>query len=140
MVFGFSSKGLSHEKYEKESRIKARDVPEYAVAFFASLVCKRKMKWYRETGIERTSIEAKCTLSGQKDQHRFHRRRCFRGRRNQDIRLRGRSGRFSVDLRFAEGHLKNTPSTWFSGSIPDQPVPCSPIFTINIIREGSAKH
>ena len=47
------------EKFEKESRIKQRDVPQKALDFIDSVNVKTKLKWYVEEGLNRRSIEAK---------------------------------------------------------------------------------
>lgn len=46
-------------KFEKESRIRPRDVPVKALQFIDSLYLKNKIKWYKEEGLDRKSIEAK---------------------------------------------------------------------------------
>ncbi len=46
-------------KFEKESRIKPRDVPAGALAFIDSLNIERKLKWFLEEGESSKSIEAK---------------------------------------------------------------------------------
>ncbi len=56
----FSSVELfAQEKFEKESRIKQRDVPQKALDFIESANIKGKMKWYLEQGLNRKSIEVK---------------------------------------------------------------------------------
>ncbi len=50
---------LAQEKFEKESRIKQRDVPLKAFSFMDSLNFNTKIKWYKEEGLTRNSIEAK---------------------------------------------------------------------------------
>jgi hypothetical protein len=46
-------------KFEKESRIKRSDVPSQALAFIDSLALPGRIKWYREQGLDKHSIEAK---------------------------------------------------------------------------------
>lgn len=53
-------------KYEKESRLKEKNVPSIAFNFIDSLAVKRKVKWYLEEGFNRTSIEAKFKMNNQK--------------------------------------------------------------------------
>jgi hypothetical protein len=55
----YSNNLFAQEKFEKESRIKQRDVPSKALLFMDSLKYKAKMKWYEEEGLTRKSIEAK---------------------------------------------------------------------------------
>jgi hypothetical protein len=56
----------AQNKYEKEYRIKAEAAPEKAVAFVEAMKFSRKIKWYREEGIGRFSIEAKTKHRGDK--------------------------------------------------------------------------
>ena len=53
-------------KYERESRVKAIDVPPPAVQFVQELKVPGKIKWYLEEGLERFSYEAKFKLNTQK--------------------------------------------------------------------------
>lgn len=46
-------------KYEKEYRIDAEEVPATALQFIAALDFPSKVKWYKEEGFQKTSIEAK---------------------------------------------------------------------------------
>lgn len=55
----YSNNLFAQDKYEKESRIKQRDVPSKALLFMDSLNYKAKIKWYKEEGLTRKSIEAK---------------------------------------------------------------------------------
>lgn len=55
----FSNNLYAQEKFEKESRIRQKDVPPKAQRFIDSLDLKNKIKWYREEGMNRKSIEAK---------------------------------------------------------------------------------
>ncbi len=59
LIFLFSFHGFSQSKYEKEFRIKAKDVPSGALSFVDSLGFKSKVKWYKEIGLNHISIEAK---------------------------------------------------------------------------------
>lgn len=53
-------------KYESEQRIKVDQVPVEAVEFIDALDFEGKIKWYREQGINRTSVEAKTKHLGKK--------------------------------------------------------------------------
>ncbi len=46
-------------KYEKEYRLNQDDVPKIAIEFVDKLGFKKKIKWYKEEGLNNTSIEAK---------------------------------------------------------------------------------
>lgn len=46
-------------KYEKEYRLNQKDVPKPALDFVNTLGFDRKIKWYKEEGLNKTSIEAK---------------------------------------------------------------------------------
>ena len=60
LIFGmFSTNLCAQEKFERESRLKRRDVPAKALHFIDSLEIKSRVKWYYEQGLERSSIEAK---------------------------------------------------------------------------------
>lgn len=50
LLIGFSCSAnlLAQEKFEKESRIKQRDVPLKASSFMDSLKLNTKIKWYKE--------------------------------------------------------------------------------------------
>ena len=50
---------FGQKKYEKESRLKKRKVPIEAIQFVDDLGFKKRIKWYKEEGLNRTSIEAK---------------------------------------------------------------------------------
>ena len=56
----FSAQNLfAQEKYEKESRIHQREVPENAKKLIDPIYDKKKLKWYHEIGLNSESIEAK---------------------------------------------------------------------------------
>lgn len=59
IVFSVSNNIFAQEKFEKESRIKQKDVPSEALLFTDSLNSNTKIKWFREEGMTRKSIEAK---------------------------------------------------------------------------------
>ncbi|GGG45025.1 hypothetical protein GCM10011414_13220 [Croceivirga lutea] len=46
-------------KYEKESRLAVEEVPEQARNFIKAITTSKKVKWYLEEGLDRSSIEAK---------------------------------------------------------------------------------
>jgi hypothetical protein len=50
---------FAQEKFEKESRIRKKDIPTKALQFVEALPLAKKVKWYREEGLTNTSIEAK---------------------------------------------------------------------------------
>jgi hypothetical protein len=50
---------FAQDKFEKESRIKVKDVPSKALLFIDTLNLNIKVKWYKEEGLDRKSIEAK---------------------------------------------------------------------------------
>lgn len=50
---------FAQDKFEKESRMKERDVPLKALTFMDSLNAHVKIKWYKEEGLSGNSIEAK---------------------------------------------------------------------------------
>ncbi|MEM9327841.1 MAG: hypothetical protein AAGA85_19390 [Bacteroidota bacterium] len=53
-------------KYEKEVRVKPSNVPSAAIAFVDRMQLERKVKWFKETGIDRSSFEAKTKHQGQR--------------------------------------------------------------------------
>ena len=53
-------------KYEKEYRLKSFEVPENAKAFISKLNFTSKIKWYREEGLNSSSIEAKTKYNSTK--------------------------------------------------------------------------
>lgn len=58
--------GISQTKYEKEIRLNIREVPQSAQSFIDSLAFEKKVKWYKEFGINNTSIEAKTKHQGKR--------------------------------------------------------------------------
>lgn len=58
--------GYAQQKYEREYRIPTSEVPQKALDFIDSFDVTKKVKWYREQGIDSTSIEAKFKLLGSK--------------------------------------------------------------------------
>jgi hypothetical protein len=55
----FSFKSFSQPKYEKEMRISSLAVPLIAKSFVDSFSFDKKIKWYKEIGIDQMSYEAK---------------------------------------------------------------------------------
>jgi hypothetical protein len=53
----------AQEKFEKESRIKSKDVPSKALWFLDSLNFDTKIKWYKDEGLDKTTVEAKFKLN-----------------------------------------------------------------------------
>lgn len=66
IAFVCSSNLIAQEKFEKESRIKADDAPSKAQLFIDSLNITNKVKWYKEEGLDRNSIEAKFKYNNSK--------------------------------------------------------------------------
>ena len=58
-LMSFSSFGFTQPKYEKEMRIKEKEVPENVISFVDSMKLPKKIKWYKEIGNNKTSYEAK---------------------------------------------------------------------------------
>lgn len=64
LLIGIVSTNLhGQEKYEKESRLKSKDVPKTALNFIEEAQIPGKVKWYIEYGLETTSIEAKFKMN-----------------------------------------------------------------------------
>jgi len=83
-----SLQGFSQNKYEKETRIKESELPEKALVFVYSLAFNNKIKWYKETGINKTSFEAKTKYKGQKYSIEFSENGFF-----EDIEIKINKGR-----------------------------------------------
>jgi hypothetical protein len=60
-LFCFPYCARAQEKWERESRIRASQVPVLASQFLDSIPDKSKLKWYREESLSDTSFEAKFT-------------------------------------------------------------------------------
>lgn len=50
---------FSQEKYEREVRIKEKEVPKSAIDFMKEINFSRKIRWYKEFAADKTSIEGK---------------------------------------------------------------------------------
>ncbi|WP_027003966.1 hypothetical protein [Hugenholtzia roseola] len=59
ITLSYSNPLSAQDKFEKESRIKEKDVPSLALQFVDSLPLQTKIKWYKEEGLTQNSIEAK---------------------------------------------------------------------------------
>lgn len=64
-LFYFSSL-YAQQKLEREVRIDADDVPAKAIEFVKQLAFSSKIKWYKETGLNATSFEAKTKFNKKK--------------------------------------------------------------------------
>lgn len=63
IFFSLSNNLFAQDKFEKESRIKPEAVPSRARLFMDSLNLNKKVKWYKEEGLDKESIEAKFKLN-----------------------------------------------------------------------------
>ncbi len=54
----------AQKKYEREYRISSNKVPPSALQFVADIRFSKTVKWYREQGLETTTIEAKTKHKG----------------------------------------------------------------------------
>ena len=54
----------AQEKYEREYRISTNEVPPIALKFVMDVGFSKTIKWYREQGLETTTIEAKTRHKG----------------------------------------------------------------------------
>lgn len=57
---------FSQKKFEKEFRIQENDVPAAAIEFVGAMNLEGKIKWYKEQGYDRMSLEAKTKHQGQR--------------------------------------------------------------------------
>lgn len=55
---------FGQQKFERESRISKSDLPAFAVDFQSLFKDNQSMKWYREEGLNRESIETKYRRNG----------------------------------------------------------------------------
>jgi hypothetical protein len=56
--------GFTQNKYEKEIRVKDKDVPIEALRFVDTLAFTKKVKWFKEIGLDKNSYEAKTKKEG----------------------------------------------------------------------------
>ena len=80
LLIGFH--GFSQTKYEKEFRIRVKDVPPLALAFVDSMTFDSKVKWYKEIGLNQITIEAKAKLNKERHSIEFFENGIF-----QDIEI-----------------------------------------------------
>ena len=71
VIFLLSFQGFSQSKYEKEFRIKAKDVPSSALAFVDSMTFDSKVKWDKEIGLNDVTIEAKAKFKNERHSIEF---------------------------------------------------------------------
>ena len=57
---------LTQQKFERERRVHDDEVPEKSREFIDSIQLSSKIRWYEETGINKTSYEAKTKFKGQR--------------------------------------------------------------------------
>lgn len=67
----FSNMGFAQFKYEKETRIRRGSVPENALNMIDAMNFSRKVRWFKETGFEKISIEAKTKHLGKRYSIKF---------------------------------------------------------------------
>lgn len=73
LTFTFASSGYSQVKYERERSIPQNQVPEAALLFVKELNFNSRVKWYKETSIEKISYEAKTRFNGKRHSVEFAR-------------------------------------------------------------------
>lgn len=66
-----STRGVAQVKYEKESRLNEKDIPERAKRFVDTLQTEARVRWYLEEGLEGTTVEAKFSYKGFKHSIEF---------------------------------------------------------------------
>ncbi|MBN3034892.1 MAG: hypothetical protein JW861_04845 [Bacteroidales bacterium] len=71
LLIFLTTQGFAQYKYEKEFRIHENEVPENAILFVGSMDFGTKIKWYKETGIEKISYEAKTNYNGRRHSIEF---------------------------------------------------------------------
>ncbi len=65
-LFLMTSVAFSQTKFESEIRIKDTQIPSAARTFIDSVYFTKKVKWYREIGLNSTSVEAKTKHKGKR--------------------------------------------------------------------------
>lgn len=63
---------FSQPKYEKEIRIRSKDVPDNALRFVESLNLTSVIRWYKEINYEKITFEAKTTFQKERISIEFH--------------------------------------------------------------------
>ncbi len=66
LLIGIGGSVQAQVKYEKESRIKAEEVPAKALTFIKKCQLDSRIKWYREKNMKDASVEAKVRIRGSK--------------------------------------------------------------------------
>jgi len=66
LFFIFPTLSYAQIKYEKEYGLKLEDVPQKAIDYISELNLDTKIKWYKEEGIDRSTIEAKTKYNSYK--------------------------------------------------------------------------
>ncbi|WP_462318010.1 hypothetical protein [Marinilabilia sp.] len=92
LILFFEGTGWSQQKFEKETRIKEKEVPERAVSFLDSMSLSKKVKWIKETGFNTISYEAKTRFQGDRISIEFSENGDF-----EDIELQITSGELPSD-------------------------------------------
>lgn len=64
VLIGCSQISIAQEKLEREFRVDEQEVPTNAVQALSQVVTKKPFNWYKETGLEYTTYEAKGRLNG----------------------------------------------------------------------------
>ena len=65
-TFLWGNFSFGQEKYEREYRIKEREVPAAAREFVSAFSFDKKIKWYAEEGLNTRSVEAKTKFQGKR--------------------------------------------------------------------------
>jgi hypothetical protein len=84
--------GFSQSKYEKEFRIKAKDVPSSALSFVDSMTFDSKVKWYKEVGLNDVTIEAKAKFKNERHSIEFSENGIF-----QDVEKEVKPNQIPID-------------------------------------------
>ncbi len=71
VMFFFVTQGFGQFKYEKETRVKEKDVPEEALNFLDLLDFDTHVKWYKEQGNREVYFEAKTKFEKQRYSIKF---------------------------------------------------------------------
>ncbi len=76
-IFLFNNLVVGQTKYEKEFRIDGNQIPTAACCFVTNLPFDKKIKWYKEVGLDQTSIEAKTKYRGKRHSVEFDKNGVF---------------------------------------------------------------
>ena len=63
LTFLLTLPGFAQPKYEREIRIRKKEVPENALRFIDSMKFNSRVKWYKEIGYDQISFEAKTRVN-----------------------------------------------------------------------------